>query len=248
MQRFALARRSLIEARGECLGGHLRIGLRQRGEELFAAMRVGRAAINVKPIPDLQVLDITEISVEAGELVLLARGAVGAAFGEQPGGCGAVENLLAQKRRAAAIEAVGGGVFVDEALELQRVVAVACRFQRRREMADGDGAEPALGGSRLAGIVDDEGIDHRAARRAARQAGRTTTAPWPCPAAIRACRGCRDGSWRGCARSRAARDRRRRKRGAAAGRDRDSSTCGRARCRGPAGWRRSVCRGAQSAW
>ena len=136
-------------------------------------MRVGRAAINMKPIPDLQVLDITEISVEPGELVLLARGAVGAALGEQSGGRGAVENLLAEKRRAAAIEAVGGGVFVDEALELQRVVAVACRLQRRRQMADGDGAEPALGGSRLARIVDDEGIDHREpAEQRGRQAGR----------------------------------------------------------------------------
>ena len=136
-------------------------------------MRVGRAAINVQPIPDLQVLDITEISVETGELVLLARGAVGAAFGEQPGGPGAVENLLPKQRRAAAIEAVGGGVFIDEALELQRVVAVTCRLQRRREMADGDRAEPALGGSRLAGIVDDEGIDHREpAEQRGRQAGR----------------------------------------------------------------------------
>ena len=127
----------------------------------------------MKSIPDLQVLDITEISVEAGELVLLARGAVGAAFGEQPGGRGAVENLLAQQRRAAAIEAIGGGVFVDEALELQRVVAVASRFQRRRQMADGHRAEPALGGSRLARIVDDEGIDHRQpAEQRGRQAGR----------------------------------------------------------------------------
>ena len=136
-------------------------------------MRVGRAAINMKPIPDLQVLDITEISVEAGELVLLARGAVGAAFGEQSGGSGAVENLLAQQRRAAAVEAVGGGVFIDEALELQSVVAVACGFQRRRQMADSDRAEPALGGSRLARIVDDEGIDHgQPAEQRGRQAGR----------------------------------------------------------------------------
>ena len=136
-------------------------------------MRVGRAAINVKSIPDLQVFDITEISVETGELVLLARGAVGAAFGEQSCRSGPVENLLAQKRRAAAIKTVGRGVFVDEALELQRVVAVAGRFQRRREMADGDGAEPALGSSRLTRIVDDEGIDDREpAEQRGRQAGR----------------------------------------------------------------------------
>ena len=92
-RRAALRARSggLIEARDERVGGYLRVGLRQRGEELFAAMRVGRAAINMQPIPDLQVLDITEISVEAGELVLLRRGAVGAALGEQAGGPGAVE-------------------------------------------------------------------------------------------------------------------------------------------------------------
>ena len=87
----------------------------------------------------------------------MRRGAVGAALGEQSGGSGAVEDLLAEQRRAAAIEAVGGGIFVDQALELQRVVAVACRFQRRRQMADGDGAEPALGGAASPGLLTMKG-------------------------------------------------------------------------------------------
>ena len=136
-------------------------------------MRVGCAAINMKPIPDLQVLDITKISVEAGELILLGRGAVGAALGEQTRGRGAVQNLLAEQRGAASVETIGGGVFVDEALQLQRVVGVACRFQRRRQMPDGHSAEPALRCSRLPRIVDDEGIDHgEPAEQCGGQAGR----------------------------------------------------------------------------
>ena len=47
-QRLALVLRSLIEARGQSLRRHLRIGLRQRGEELFAAVRVGRATPAVR--------------------------------------------------------------------------------------------------------------------------------------------------------------------------------------------------------
>src|SRR5262245_51431852 len=119
----------------------------------------------MKPISDLQVFDFTEISVEPGELVLLARGAVGTTLGEQSSGSGPVENLVAQQRRAAPVETIGGGVFVDEALELQRVVAVACGFQRRRQMADGHGAEPALGGGSLPRIVDDEGVEDRKSTR-----------------------------------------------------------------------------------
>ena len=47
------------------------------------------------------------------------------------------------------------------------------RAQRRRQVADRDGAEPALGRRRLAGIVDDEGIDHRqAAEQRVGEAGR----------------------------------------------------------------------------
>jgi hypothetical protein len=35
------------------------------------------------------------------------------------------------------------------------------RGKRGRQMADGDGADAALGLCGFAGIIDDEGIDHR---------------------------------------------------------------------------------------
>ena len=101
-------------------------------------------------------------------------------------------------------------------------------FQRRRQMADGDRAEPPLGHRRLAGIVDDERVDHRQAARSATGAqaadsatalpGSHSSVPW-----VPRC------STHGCAPARAATDRRPRRRAAAAGRDRDRTPGGRPR-------------------
>ena len=115
----------------------------KRRQEFGPACRVGRAAKHMQPVPDLQILHVAEIGVEARELIVFRGGAIGAAFGEQPRSGGAVQNFGAEERGAAAVEPVGGGVFVDEPLELQRLSARACGLQRRREMSDGRGAEPA---------------------------------------------------------------------------------------------------------
>ena len=110
---------------------------------------------------------------------------------------------------------------------------------RRRHMAERDAAEPALGGRRLAGIVDDEGIDHRQrahgkARRSSRPKARR-----PCRAATRSCHACRDGSARR-RRSHLAQAEIERQIGmaSAARRDRDRTPCGRRRGRGRAAARR----------
>ncbi len=62
---------------------------------------------------------------------------------------------------AAAIEPVGLRIFVDQPLELAGVTREPGRDQRRRQVADGDRSDAALGLRRLAGIADDERIEHR---------------------------------------------------------------------------------------
>ena len=74
---------------------------------------------------------------------------------------GAVEDLRATRsaRRGSSTCAAE-----NSSTRSRRTKASPCRAggcDRRRQMADRDGADPALGGRRLAGIVDDEGVDHR---------------------------------------------------------------------------------------
>ena len=84
-----------------------------------------------------------------------------AAVGGKPAGPGALDDLLFEVAQPPAVEAVGFGIFLDQAFELGQRAVQSRGAERRRQMADRDGGQPALGLHRLAGIVDDEGIDHR---------------------------------------------------------------------------------------
>ena len=75
--------------------------------------------------------------------------------------CARLNDQPRQTLAAAAVEAVGLGVFVDQALELARLAGKAAGDERRRQMADGHAGDAPLGLRRFARIADDEGIDHR---------------------------------------------------------------------------------------
>ena len=88
-------------------------------QELGAAVRIGRAAEDMQPVPDLQILHVAEIGVEARELVVLAHVGLRAPLSpSRPSAVGAGQDFAAQQRGAAAVEPVGGGKFVDQPLEL----------------------------------------------------------------------------------------------------------------------------------
>ena len=70
-----------------------------------------------------------------------------------------LDDQLGQPVAAAAVEAVGLGVFVDQPLERLLALVEPGAGERRRQMADGDRGDAPLGLRRLAGIADDEGID-----------------------------------------------------------------------------------------
>ena len=75
--------------------------------------------------------------------------------------------------RAARIEPLRLGEFVEQPFELERRAMRPGGDQRRRQMADRRRADAALGLRRLAGIVDDERIDDR--RRAEHDFGRASS-------------------------------------------------------------------------
>ena len=144
----------------------------------------------MQPVPDLQILDVAKIGIEPRQPVVLRHAGACAAFLEQAQRLRAVEDFTAQQGRAALVEAVGAGVFVDQPFQLQRRAVRPGGLQRRRQVADGDRAEPALGGRRLARVVDDEGVgDRDAAEQGRREAGlrhRDRLAGQPFQRAVRA--------------------------------------------------------------
>ncbi len=158
-ERVALGLGRGVEAGGENVLRHAGIGGGKCGQVLGAAVGIGGAAEDVQPVPDLQILHVAEIGVEAGEPVVLAHVGLRARLAEEAQTVGAGQNFLAQEGRAAAIEPVGGGELIDQPLELGAFRPKARGLQRRGQMADGHRTQPALGGGGLARIVDDEGID-----------------------------------------------------------------------------------------
>ena len=72
-----------------------------------------------------------------------------------------VANRGDQTLTSGGVETIGGRIFVQQTFEPAQAVRHRGLFQRRRQMADGDGTQAPLGLRGLAGIVDDEGIDDR---------------------------------------------------------------------------------------
>ena len=70
------------------------------------------------------------------------------------------DDQLGQTVAPAAVEPIGLGIFVDQALKSVLVFVQPGAGQRRRQMAKRDGGDAPLGLRRLAGIGDDEGIDN----------------------------------------------------------------------------------------
>ena len=121
-----------------------------------------RAAVDVQAVLDGEVLEIAQPGIDAAQRLVGRR-----PRRRRPASCakaGALRRLDDQRREPLApppVEAVGLGVFVEQAFKLVRVAARPAGDQRRRQMADGQAGDAALGLRRLARIADDERIDHR---------------------------------------------------------------------------------------
>ena len=87
--------------------------------------------------------------------------AADACFAGESGLARRLDDQFCQPVAAAAVETVGLRVFVDQPLQCLLAFVEPGAGQRRRQMADGDRGDAALGLRRLAGIADDEGIDDR---------------------------------------------------------------------------------------
>ncbi len=116
-------------------------------------------AQDVEPVPDLRLFQIAEIGIEALEVLILVAGE--ARIDIEARGFREIEDVAAQAVAAAAVQAGGQVVFIDQGFEiLERPVGLGAG-QGRRQVVDDDGAGAALGLRAFARIVDDEGIELR---------------------------------------------------------------------------------------
>ncbi len=165
-----------------------------------------------------------------------------AAIAVDPGSAGALQDLGGERRDAPDIAARRLVILVDQPLDLGLRAIAAGAGQGRGQVIDDDGLRPPLRLAALAGIVDDERVEMRQRTQRRLRESIPPTAPAPCPAAIRACRACRDRSPRRRGNCRRARHRRRDRNAAAPGPGRDRSLSGRDCSRAPAGSAPRCCR------
>ena len=125
----------------------------------------GRAGENVQPVFDREVFHITQPGVDPAKRVVGRGRTVNAGLARQAGALRRLDDQLRQTFAAAAVEAVGLGVFVNQALKFACIAGKPAGDQRRRQVADSDARDAAFCLRRFARIADDERIDHRQSRR-----------------------------------------------------------------------------------
>ena len=131
------------------------------GRQRLHRRLVRRASEDVQAVADAELLDVAELGVELGDGLAVGLALEQSAIGREAARPGALDDLVLEEAFTPAVEAVGRGIFLDDAFELGQRPVQAGGAERRRQMADRDGGQPSLGLHRLAGIVDDEGVDHR---------------------------------------------------------------------------------------
>ena len=125
----------------------------------------GRLAEHVEPAADLRVLQCTQVAIDVQDDIVevIARRrrlverevAVDLCVDEQ------LPHLVAQRGKLGRIHRRHLRIGVEELLELREVVVEVGARQRRGQMVDDDRVGSPLGLRAFAGIVDDEGIEHR---------------------------------------------------------------------------------------
>ena len=127
-----------------------------------ACLPTSSAAPNtLKPVADAHLLDVAEPGVEPGERGRGFLAVADAAIGGEAARMRPLDDGRAEQPGAARIERERFSIFVEQRFEVARRAMRAGLGERRRHMADRHRADAPLGLRRLAGVVDDEGVDHR---------------------------------------------------------------------------------------
>ena len=117
--------------------------------------------VDMQAVAELAFLDVADEAVDAGDR--LGRGGIGrqAEVSAQAGSGGFFADGGNQAAAAGGVEAIGAGVFIEQPFEAVQRLGQGAGGHGRRQVAEGDRADPPFGLRRLAGVVDDERVDDR---------------------------------------------------------------------------------------
>ena len=127
---------------------------------LIVPRACGRPTENVLAVFDGEVLEVAEPGVDALERFIRRCDGVDASVAGEARTPGCFDDQSGKPLAPAAVESIGLRIFVEQEFESVSVATRSARGQRRRQMADGHAGNAALGLRRLAGVADDERVDH----------------------------------------------------------------------------------------
>ena len=123
-------------------------------------VRVGYPTEDVQRVAHEQVLDVAQLGIQLGDGFAILFAPREAALLGEAGTPGALDDLGLEVLLPPAIESVGGSVLLDDAFHGCERAVQSGGAEGRIEVTYGHCRQPPLGLHRLAGVVDDEGVDH----------------------------------------------------------------------------------------
>jgi hypothetical protein len=135
--------------------------LRARLPGRVGIIRGRGAAVDVEAVLDGEVLEIAQPRVDPSQDRIGVSFTKNAGVAREAAALRRFDDQSGEALAAPAVEPFGLGVFIDQALEVTRRAGETRGDERRRQVPDRYRSDPALGLGRLAGIADDEGIEHR---------------------------------------------------------------------------------------
>ena len=133
------------------------LGLRACLPERIGDLSIGHAAEDVQAILDGEVFQIAEPGIDLAQRLVRIELRGNTSLAREPRALRGLDDQPRQTLAAAAIQPVGDGIFIDQALKLLRRSAELGVHQRRRQMTDGHGRDAALGLRRLSRIETRKG-------------------------------------------------------------------------------------------
>ena len=99
----------------------------------------------MQPVFDGEVFQVAQPGIDLAQRLVGMNLAGDAGLTRQPAALRRLDDQPRQQFAPPPVEPVGNGVLVHQPLQVLRRAAQLAAHQRRRQMADGDGGDPALG-------------------------------------------------------------------------------------------------------
>src|SRR5262245_26704066 len=117
-------------------------------------------SVNVEPILDRKVFEVAQPSIDSAQHLVRSRIGREAGLTTKAGLLCRLDDQLGEALAAAAVDAIGLSILVNQPFEPQGISGQSGRDQRRRQMPDRDGGNPTLSLRCLTRVADDKWIEN----------------------------------------------------------------------------------------